>query len=418
MEQFQGIAGVVVILAFAWAISEDRRAIRTSQMLRLLGVGLALLVGLSLLFLYLDVGDSVFSALGLVVGALDRATTEGTSFVLGYLGGGSPPFEVKPGGSAVVLAFRFLPLILVISALSALLFHWRILPVVVNLFSWLLRRALGIRGALGVSAAANVFVGMVEAPLLVRPYLNRMSRGELFAVMTVGMATVAGTVLVLYATILKPVVPDSLGHVLTASLLNVFSALMVAGLMIPYTGAGTDGGLDASDRAESSMEALARGVASGVTLLINVTAMLIVLVALVALVNLILGGLFDVAGRPLTLERLFGWVLAPLAWLIGIPWGEAGTAGQLLGTKVVLNELKAYLDLAALKGGELSPRSRTILVYAMCGFANLGSLGIMVGGLRVLMPDRRGEVAALGARSVLAGLLSTCLTAAVISVMI
>jgi CNT family concentrative nucleoside transporter len=169
VEQFQGIAGVVVILAFAWAISEDRRAIRTSQMLRLLGVGLALLVGLSLLFLYLDVGDSVFSALGLVVGALDQATTAGTSFVLGYLGGGSPPFEVKPGGSAVVLAFRFLPLILVISALSALLFHWRILPLVVNLFSWLLRRALGIRGALGVSAAANVFVGMVEAPLLVRP---------------------------------------------------------------------------------------------------------------------------------------------------------------------------------------------------------------------------------------------------------
>ncbi len=418
MEQYQGILGVIAILVFAWAISEDRRAIRLPATLRLIGVGLVLLCGLGVLFLQVGIGASVFSALGVVVGALDAAAAAGTSFVLGYLGGGAPPFEVKSGSSAVVLAFRYLPLVLVISALSALLFHWRILPVVVNLFSWVLRRSLGIRGALGVSAAANVLVGMVEAPLLVRPYLERMSRGELFAVMTVGLATVAGTVLVLYATILKTAIPGSLGHVLTASLLNVLSALIVASLMVPFVGKGTEGRFDTGDRAESSMDALVRSVASGVTLLINITAMLIVLVALVALVNLILGGLFDAGGEPLTLERIFGWVLSPLAWLIGIPWGEAGIGGQLLGTKVVLNELKAYLDLAGLKAGALSERSRIILVYAMCGFANFGSLGIMVGGLGVLLPGRRAEVAALGLRSVLAGLLATCLTAAVISVMI
>ena len=418
MEQFQGILGVIAILAFAWAISEDRRAIRQPATLRLIGVGLVLLFGLGVLFLQADIGASMFRALGVVVGALDAASAAGTAFVLGYLGGGAAPFDVKPGSSAVVLAFRYLPLVLVISALSALLFHWRILPVVVNLFSWLLRRSLGIRGALGVSAAANVFVGMVEAPLLVRPYLERMSRGELFAVMTVGLATVAGTVLVLYATILKGAIPGSLGHVLTASLLNVFSALMIATLMVPFVAKGTEGGLDTGDRADSSMDALVRGVASGITLLINITAMLIVLVALVALVNLILGGLFDVGGKPLTLERIFGWILAPLAWLIGIPWSEAGLGGQFLGTKVVLNELKAYLDLAGLKEGTLSERSRIILVYAMCGFANFGSLGIMVGGLSVLLPGRRAEIAALGMRSILAGLLATCLTAAVISVMV
>jgi len=418
VEQFQGIIGIVTILLFAWAVSEDRRAIRDPQMLRLLAVGFALLVWLAILFLQTEASGIIFDGLGVVVGALDRATAAGTSFVLGYLGGATPPFDLKAGGSAVVLAFRYLPLILVISALSALLFHWRILPTVVNGFSWLLRRALGVRGALGVSAAANVFVGMVEAPLLVRPYLSRMSRGELFAVMTVGMATVAGTVLELYGTILKPVVPGSLGHVLTASLLNVFSALMLAALMVPFTGEGTEGGLDDTDRAENAMEALARGVATGVTLLINVTAMLIALVALVALVNIVLGGLFDAGGQPLTLERILGWVLSPLAWIIGIPWSEAGTAGQLLATKVVLNELKAFIDMAMLESGALAERSRIILTYAMCGFANLGSLGIMVGGIRVLIPEGRVEVAALGLRAVVAGLLSTCLTAAVVSLMI
>jgi len=410
----QGLLGVAALIALAWALSEDRR----QPPVRLVAAGLALQVVLALILLKLPgVKDAVFE-LNSVVSALDAATRAGTGFVFGYLGGGTPPFAVTQAGATFILAFQALPLILVMSALSALLFHWRVLPVVVNAFSWALARTLGIGGALGVGAAANVFVGMVEAPLLVRPYVARMSRGELFALMVTGMATLAGTVLVLYSVILGPVVPGALGHILSASLINVPGALLIAGLMVPPGGDATEGGFAPEREAKSSMEAIVTGTTRGVQLLLNVTALLIVLVALVALANMILGLLPDLAGAPLTLERVLGWVFAPLAWLIGIPWAEAGTAGALFGKKVVLNEFLAYIDLAKLGPDALSGRARLIMVYALCGFANLGSLGIMLGGLGTLAPERRGEIVALGLKSVLAGLMATALTGAIVGLMI
>ncbi|MCU7809836.1 MAG: nucleoside:proton symporter, partial [Candidatus Thiodiazotropha sp. (ex Notomyrtea botanica)] len=317
-------------------------------------------------------------------------------------------------GSTFILAFRALPLVLVISALSALFFHWRILPLVVGLFSRLLQKSLNISGALGLGAAANVFVGMVESPLLIRPYLARLTRSELFSLMTLGMATIAGTVLVLYASLLEGVLPNPIGHLLTASLISAPAAVMISRLMVPETqAAGTEGKLTISQPANSSMEAITNGTIEGLRLLGNIIALLIVLVALVSLLNQLIGLLPEVSNEPLSLQRLLGWVMAPLAWLMGIPWSEAVTAGSLLGTKTVLNELLAYLELIRLPAEDISERSRLILTYALCGFANFGSLGIMLGGLGAMVPERRKEIVSLGMKSIVAGTLATLLTGTV-----
>jgi CNT family concentrative nucleoside transporter len=288
----------------------------------------------------------------------------------------------------------------------------------VRAFARVLSGTLGLGGTVGVAAAANVFVGMVEAPLVVRPYLARLSRGELFIVMVGGMATIAGTVLVLYATILGPRVPGALAHLLVASLVATPVSIAIAALMVPSS--RTD---DAEVRFEredaNAIAAIARGTGEGLVLLLNIVAMLIVFVALVALVNAMLGALPAVAGAPLSLERLLGVAFAPLAWACGVPWGEAMAAGRLLGTKTVLNELLAYLDLAALPDAALSPRSRVLMTYALCGFANFGSLGIMLGGMGTMLPpERRGELSSLGVKSIVAGLLSTCATAALVGMLI
>ncbi|WP_246804903.1 NupC/NupG family nucleoside CNT transporter [Desulfosarcina cetonica] len=284
--------------------------------------------------------------------------------------------------------------------------------------AWLLNRTLGVGGAEGIANAANVFLGMVEAPLFIRPYVPAMSRGELFSMMTCGMATIAGTVMVLYAGILRPVIPDAMGHLLTASIISAPAAIALARIMVPIAqNAGTHADLSVPVPADSAMEAITNGTLEGVKLLINIVAMLVVLVALVALTNIALSWLPDVGGAPLTLQRLFGIVMAPLMWLIGIPWDECLTAGSLMGTKAVLNEFLAYLDLAHLPPGVLSERSRLILTYAMCGFANPGSLGIMLGGLGAMAPERRGEIVQLGFRSILAGILSTSMTGAVVGLL-
>jgi len=402
------------MLGLAWALSEDRRAVRW----RTVAAGMLLALVLAATLLKLPPLAAALQSLNSAVDALNNATLAGTSFVFGYLGGGEPPFTPTHPQATFILAFQALPLVLVISALSALLFHWRVMPLLVHAFAWLLRRTLGVGGAVGVSAAANVFVGMVEAPLVVAPYLARLSRGELFIVMNCGMATIAGTVLVLYATFLAPVLPNALGHLLVASFVATPVAIAVAALMVPSP-------LDdaASIRLErqdaNAIAAVTRGTLEGLQLLLNIVAMLVVFVALVALANAALGLLPAIAGEPLSLERILGWVFAPLAWLIGIPAQEAAVAGNLLGKKTVLNEFIAYLELARLPAEQLSPRSRLLLTYALCGFANFGSLGIMLGGLDALLPQsRRAELAELGMKSVLAGLLSTCLTAGLVGLLL
>ncbi len=405
----QGLTGLVALPLLAWLLSENRRACNW----RVPAAGVALQLIIALLLLKLSLFQMLFIQLNQILLALQQATEAGTSFVFGYLGGAESPFMESDSGSSFILAFRALPLLLVISALSSLLFHWRVLPLVVGLFSRLLQKGLGISGALGLGAAANVFVGMVESPLLIRPYLNRLTRSELFSLMTLGMATIAGTVLVLYASMLEGVVPNAVGHLLTASLISAPAAIMISRLMVPETRDGTPGEMLDLQPARSAMEAITNGTVEGLKLLANIIALLIVLVALVSLLNQLLGLLPDITGESLSLQRLLGWLMAPLAWLMGIPWSEAVTAGSLLGTKTVLNELLAYLDLARLPPEMLNERSRLILTYALCGFANFGSLGIMLGGLGAMVPERRSEIVALGMKSIVAGTLATLLTGTV-----
>ncbi|TLS68190.1 nucleoside:proton symporter [Mariprofundus erugo] len=402
----QGLLGLILITALAWQLSENRRAVNW----RIAVAGLGLQLFLALLLLKLPLFQQLFLSLNGIIMALQNATQAGTAFVFGYLGGGATPFTDSNNGNSFILAFRALPLILVMSALSALLFYWRILPLLVKAFAWLLSRTMGIGGALGLSATANIFVGMIEAPLLVRPYLKEMSRSELFALMTSGMATIAGTMMALYAAILGHTIPDAMGHIFTASLISAPAALMIALIMIPGSTHTAPASLHNPNPATSSMDAVTRGATDGLKLLANIIVMLVVLVALVNLVNQILALLPSFNSAPLSLERMLGWLMAPMVWLMGIPWSEASTAGALMGTKTVLNEFIAYLQMAALPEGTLSQHSKLIMTYAMCGFANLGSLGIMLGGMAAMVPERRGEIVELGMKSIVAGTLATCLT--------
>ena len=403
--------GFLVLHALAWALSENRRTVAW----RPVTAGMLLTLVLGVLLLKAPFIREVFMALNDALAALERATREGTAFVFGFLGGGPLPYTESYAGASFVLAFRALPLVLVVSALSALLFYWRVLPWIVRGFSLVLEKTMGVGGAIGLSSAANVFVGMVEAPLVVRPYIRNMSRSELFILMSCGMATVAGTVMALYASILSKVIPDALGHILIASIISTPAAIAISVLMVPGDASATEGKL-VPQSATSTMDALTRGTVDGVQLLINIVAMLLVLVALVSLANQILALFPAVAGAPVTLQRVLGLVMAPLVWIMGIPWSEATTAGALMGTKTVLNELLAYIDMAKLPEYALGPRSRLMMTYALCGFANFGSLGIMIGGLATMAPERRDEVVSLGGKTIISGTLATCVAGSVVGI--
>jgi CNT family concentrative nucleoside transporter len=377
--------------------------------------GLALQFVIAALLLNVPFFRDIFFYLNNIVISLEEATKAGTSFVFGYLGGSSLPFSEKTPGSGYILAFQALPLVLVVGALASLLFYWRILPLLVKALSALFQKVLNIGGALSLGTATTMFLGMIEAPLLIKPYLREMTRSELFSLMAVGMASIAGTVMLLYSTLLKGIIPDALGHILTASLIHIPAALTISRIMIPETGEQTAGKLSPEQTAKSSMDAITKGTLDALTLLLNIIAMLIVAVALVHLVNIGLGLLPAIGEKSITLQMLLGFIMAPVVWLFGIPWAEAQTAGALMGTKTVLNELLAFIDLSQLPADALSMRSKLIMTYALCSFANFGSLGIMIGGLGSMAPERRTEIVALGLRSIVAGTLATCMTGAVVS---
>lgn len=409
----QSLFGLLVFVGLAWCLSENRQIFAWKTVL----AGLIAQLVIALLFLRVPFAHQAMLSLNGLVDALMAATRAGTSFVFGYIGGGDAPFDVTNPAAGFSLAFQSLPIVLVVSALAALLWHWRILPIVIGVLSSVLRRTLNIGGALGLASGANVFMGMVEAPILIRPYLARLSRSELFALMSVGLATVAGTVLVLYASVIGARVDGALGHIIAASFISLPAAIIIARIMVPETTQGTSVGDDVpSLEYRSSMDAVVQGTTSGLQLMLAIAAMLIVAVGLVALADITLGVLPDVAGAPLTLERVFGWLFAPIVWAMGIPWSETGNAGSLMGIKTVLNEFLAYLALTNLEPGALSERSQLIMVYALCGFANPGSVGIMIGGLTNLVPERRDEIIGLAGKAFVAGTLATCMTGAVVGV--
>ena len=415
VQSLQSILGIVTLIAFAWLISENRRAVSWKRV----AIGLAVTVVLALIFLKLPPVRAAFAYANRAVQAVADATKAGTSLVFGYLGGAPLPFEPKFPGAEFVLAFQALPIVLVVSVLTTLLFYWGILPPIVRGFAWALNRTMGVGGAVGLSTATNIFVGMVEAPLFIRPYLAKLSRGEMFVVMTGGMAGIAGTVLVLYAQFLSSAVPDATGHFIIASVLGAPAAVLIGQIMVPDAGdTRTDAALGEPEPvAASSMDAVVKGTFVGLELLLNIIAMLIVFVALVHLANAILGLLPDIAGAPITLQRMLGLLMAPVCWLIGIPWAQAATAGTLMGIKTILNEFIAYLQMSQLPADALDPRSRLIMLYAMSGFANFGSLGIMIGGLATMAPERRDEIVSLGLKSIVSGTLATLLIGAIVGVL-
>jgi concentrative nucleoside transporter, CNT family len=421
MLQLQSAFGVLALLAIAWAVGENRGAVS----LRQAAIGLAVTLLTAVALIKLPFVAHAFGVINDAVGAISAASRAGTSFVFGYLGGGALPFDLKAPGADFILAFQALPVVLIMSVLTTLLFYWRILPPVVRAMAWLLERTLGVGGAVGLSTAANIFLGMVEAPLFIRPYLAQLTRSELFLVMTGGMAGIAGTVLVLYATLLAPLIPDAAAHFVIASVLGAPAAILISLIMVPETSNVRTGGALADPRvasdpdmhASSTMDAIVKGTVAGLELLLNIVAMLIVLVALVYLANAILGLLPDIGGANISLQRMLGYAMAPICWLMGVPWPQAITAGSLMGVKTVLNELIAYVDLSKLGADALDSRSRMIMLYAMCGFANFGSLGIMIGGLGTMAPERRDEINSLGLKSIVSGTLTTCLMGAIVGVL-
>ena len=415
MLHLQSAFGCLALLAIAFAISERHRAVSWRQ----IALGLLVTFATAVVLLKIPYAAKAFAVINDAVGAIANATRAGTAFVFGYVGGGPLPYELKTPGAEFVLAFQALPLVLVMSVLTTLLFYWGILPPVVRGFSWMLERTLKVGGAVGLAAAANIFLGMVEAPLFIRPYLKTLTRSELFLVMTGGMAGIAGTVLVLYAVMLAPHIPDASAHFVIASVLGAPAAIVIALLMVPETETAQTAAdlVTPPPEAASTMDAIVQGTSSGLQLLLNIVAMLLVLVALVHLANAMLGLLPEIGGAPVSLQRMLGAIMAPVCWLMGIPWNQALTAGSLMGTKTILNELIAYIDLSKLPADALDPRSRLIMLYAMCGFANFGSLGIMIGGLTVMAPERRADIVSLGMKSIISGTLATCLMGAIVGML-
>lgn len=404
------VPGLGALLLFAFLCSEDKRRIPWRTVIG----GVVLQIVFALILLGIPGTNRAMFWLNDAANALHVATLTGTQFVFGYLGGGAPAFAEAHPGASFILAFQALPLVLTISALASLLFYWGVLQRITSGFAWLLRRSMGISGPLALGAAVHVFVGMIEAPLLVRPYLARMQRGELFALMTCGMAGVAGTVMIIYASFLSPLVPNALGNILIASIVSTPAGLAIAALMVPFTpGDRAEGRLVIEDPPHGSLDALVKGTIDGIPILAAIVAVLLVTVALVTLANMALGLLPDWDGAAITLQRLFALPFQPVMWLIGVPWAETGAASMLMATKTVLNEFVAYLNFSQMPPDAFSPRTRIILTYALCGFANFGSLGIVIGGLGAMVPARRGEIVQLGLRTILSGTLATCMSGAV-----
>ncbi|WP_421730987.1 NupC/NupG family nucleoside CNT transporter [Brevundimonas sp.] len=410
----QSLLGLVVIVAACWGLSENRRAFPWR-----LALGAIAVQALLVLALFGIPGSQV--VLAAITGAVDGvaiATNEGTKFVFGYLAGGDQPYAVQNQGALFTFAFQVLPLILVISALSALLWHWKILKWITLGFGFLFQKTMGLGGASALAVAANIFLGMIESPIVIRAYLDKLTRSEIFLMMVVGLATVAGSTMVAYAAILSPVLTNAAGHVLVASIVSAPAGILLARIIIPEKpgegGAVAD--YNSALKYDSAVDAIVKGTSDGLMVVLNISAVLIVFVALTALVNVMVGG-FSVFGGPLSVERVLGWLFTPVAWLIGVEGSEAGRAGWLLGVKLTLTEFVAFIRLGEVPAGEMGERTRMLMTYALCGFANIGSVGITVTGLSVLMPERREEVLGMVWKALFAGFLATLMTAAIVGAM-
>ena len=416
MDYLQPTLGFLALLFLGVIFSEDIRSIKIRYVIS----GVLIQLGLVILLTKIEIVSTFFSFLSDGVMVLKAANDYGTGFVFGYLADGAPnaPFEVTNPGGTFIFAFGGLTLIIVMSAISALLWKLKVIPFIVNAISILFKKPLNVGGPIGLGATSNIFLGQVEAPLLIKPYLSSMTRHELLIIMTVGMSTIAGSVMVVYTTMLFPIYGAGLiGHFLSASLISVPAAIMYSNIMLP-----SDVKTDFPDKSSnelyaSVMDAITQGTKNGLDIFLNVIAMLIVVMALVFLVNSILSLFPPLSGDPITLELLLGYLFAPLAWFMGISWEESIIAGQLLGVKTALNEFVAYLYLADTETYQLSDKSRLIMLYALCGFANFSSVGILLSGLSAMIPERRMDLISVSGKALWGALLASCLTGFMIGIL-
>ena len=416
MEYLQPVIGFFVLLLLGAIFSTNIKKIKIRYLINAIVIQFAL----AFLLLKWTVITDFFEILSRGVLALTSATDSGVAFVFGYLATGAPgaPFEVINPGGTFIFAFGGLVLVIVVSAFSALLWHWRVIPMIVNGLSYLFKKPLNVGGPVGLSATANVFLGQVEAPLLVRPYLATMTKHELLILMTVGMSTIAGSIMATLNLMLFDVYGASLiGHFLTASIISVPAAIMYANMMIPSE-EKTEFPSDHDEKMyRSSIDAITEGTRSGLDIFLNIMALLIVVLSLVALVNMSLAELPHFNGQALSLERMAGWIFAPLAWCMGIPWHESQLAGELLGIKTMTNEFIAYIRLAEIDASLLSERTRLIMLYALCGFANLSSVGILISGMGAMAPDRKDDLIAVSGRALVAAVLASCMTGFIVGIL-
>lgn len=406
----QAVLGVAIVISIAWLLSETRTQVRWLPVAITLGAQLVL----AAILLRLPIVSAGLASLNVVVSAITNASRQGTAFVFDYLGGGELPFELTSESPPYIFATQLLPQIIVFAVLVALLWYWRVLPLIIRGISWALQKTLRIGGAVAVAAAASVFVGMVEAPMMIRGYLKTITRSEFFVVITCGMSTVAGSMMILYVTVVGDVLTNTIAHVVTASLLNVLGGILIAKIMIPDDHVTGESEIEDAFQYQSSFDALTRGAMDGTKIVINIIAMLIVLISLVALINHMMSFMV-IGGSPITLERIASWLFRPLTWGMGLSWTDSAIGSELMGTKLMINELVAYQHLGQV-GTELSTRSNLIMTYALCGFTNLGSVGILVGGISALVPDRRQDLLSLAPRTLVSGTLVAFLTGSIVGV--
>ena len=404
MSSWIGITGIVLIIGAGVLFSRDRRAISWKTIL----AGLAIQLGIALLVLKWNAGQVVLRGISDFVVSIIGYTDEGSNFLFGWL-------VDSADQNRYVFAFRVLPIVIFLSSLFSALYFLKVMPWIVKMFARFLTKLMGVSGAESLAAAANVFMGQTEAPILVAPYIAKMTFSELMAMMTGGMATVSGAVLGGYIAL--GINPE---YLITASIMAAPASLVMAKILVPETGKSLTAGrveLEIKNESVNLVDALSRGATQGLKLALNVAAMLIAFIAVVALLNGILGmicnwtGLSSWLGGEITFERILGFLFAPLAFLLGVPWSEASQVGHLLGVKLVLNEFIAYVDLAEIRE-TLSPRAEIIATYALCGFANISSIGVQIGGIGALAPGRRSDLAKLGFRALMAGFGASMITAA------
>jgi len=415
-ENVQALAGVALILGLCWLVSENRK--RFPLLLAVCAIAIQLV--LVFVLFKLPAMRSALQGVNGAVEGLASSTQAGTNFVFGYLSGTTPPYTETNPGAGFLFAFRVMPVILVVCALSALLWHWGILKWLAKGLGFLFQKTLGLRGPPALATAATIFMGQIEGPIFIRAYLERLTRSELFMLIAVGMACVSGSTMVAYATILHDVLPNAAAHVLAASLISAPAGVLLARIMVPGDPSEKSDDLDLAEEDKtygSSIDAVMKGTTDGLQIALNVGATLIVFIALATMVDKILFALPMVGGEHLSIARVLGIVFAPLAWAMGIPWKEAGSAGGLLGVKLILTEFTAFIQLAKVGPELLDPRTRMIMTYALCGFANIGSVGMNVAGFSVLVPARRQEVLGLVWKAMMAGFLATCLTGSLIGLM-